>query len=410
MKTWKKIGLVLLFVLVVFSIWFYPKYKMLNLTMHLFDEDQIVTNFRSFDSVWPVSVMKAPDKNFIYPKGSPLSLPNNFQYEGNEFSTQNFLEDSWTTGLLVIQNDSLVYENYYLENTEATRNISWSMAKSVISALMGIAVEEGDIKNIEETVEVYVPELKGSAYEGVRIKDVLQMSTGVKFNEDYADFFSDINRWGRGFAMGNSQDKFAASLERELEPGTVCHYVSINTHVLGMILKRATGKTITEYMQDKLYNPIGMEYDGYWLLDGENMEMVLGGLNLTLRDYAKLGTLFLNEGQFNGKQIIPKKWVEASVIPDGVHVQPGEDVLGYGYQWWIPQSDYGEYMAMGVYGQYIYVNPLTKTVIVKLSANPKYNDKAFVPSNDFAHLEFFRAIALPFQYFGNDEDINSIVE
>jgi hypothetical protein len=394
MKIWKKIGIGLLFVIIIFGIWFYPKYKMLNLTMHLFDEDQIVKNFKSFDSVWPVAVMIAPNKKFVYPKGALLELPKSFQYEGNEFSTQNFLEDSWTTGLLVIQNDSLVNENYYLENTEATRNISWSMAKSVISALMGIAVEEGDIKNIEETVEVYVPELKGSAYEGVRIKDVLQMSTGVKFNEDYADFFSDINRWGRGFAIGNSQDKFAASLERELEPGTVCHYVSINTHVLGMVLKRATGKPITEYMQEKIYNPLGMEYDGYWLLDGENMEMVLGGLNLTLRDYAKLGTLFLNEGQFNGKQIVPKKWVDASVIPDGAHVQPNEDSFGYGYQWWIPLSDSGEYMAMGVYGQYIYVNPSTKTVIVQLSANPNYNDPAFIPSNDFAHLELFRAIAL----------------
>jgi hypothetical protein len=393
MKIWKKIGLGLLFLLLIFSVWFYPKYKMLNLTIHLFDEDQIVTNFRSFNSIWPVAVMKAPENKFIYPQGTPIKLPESFQYEGNELNTQKFLEDSWTTGFLVIQNDSLAYENYFLGNTESTQNISWSMAKSVISALMGIAIEEGDIKSIEENVEVYVPELKGTAYEGVRIKDVLQMSTGVKFNEDYDDFFSDINRWGRGFAMGNSQDAFAASLERELEPGKVCHYVSINTHVLGMILKRASGKTITEYMQEKLYNPLGMEYNGYWLLDGENMEMVLGGLNLTLRDYGKLGSLFLNEGFMNGKQIVPKNWVKASTIPDGLHVQPGEGVLGYGYQWWIPKSNSGEYMAMGVYGQYIYVNPSTKTVIVKLSANPKYNDKSYVPSNDFAHLELFRAIA-----------------
>ena len=395
MKIWKKIGLVLLFLLIIFSIWFYPKYKMINLTMHLFDEDQIVTNFRSFNTLWPAVVdMKAPEKKFVYPKGTPIKLPKNFLYEGDKLNTQKFLEDSWTTGFLVIQNDSLVHEKYFLDNTEDTRNISWSMAKSVISALIGIAVEDGDIKNIEETVEVYAPELKGTAYDGVRIKDVLQMSTGVKFNEDYDDFFSDINRWGRGFAMGDSQDAFAASLERELEPGTVCHYVSINTHVLGMILKRATGKTITKYMQEKLYNPLGMEYDGYWLLDGENMEMVLGGLNLTLRDYAKLGSLFLNEGYMNGKQIVPKKWVRASTTPDGLHVQPGKGVLGYGYQWWIPQSNSGEYMAMGVYGQYIYVNPSTKTVIVKLSANPKYNDKSYVPSNDFAHLELFRSITL----------------
>ncbi|TYA53104.1 serine hydrolase domain-containing protein [Formosa maritima] len=409
MKTWKKIGLVLLFILIVCCIWLYPKYKMVNLTMHLFDEDKIVTNFRSFDSIWPVSVLEAPSNKHIYSEGTPLNLPESFQFEGKDYNIQNFIEDSWTTGLLVIQNDSIVYENYYLGNTESTRNISWSMAKSFISALTGIAIEEGHINSIEEYVEVYVPELKGTAYEGVRIKDVLQMSTGVKFNEDYADFFSDINRWGRGFAMGNSQDKFAATLEREVEPGTVCHYVSINTHVLGMILKRATGKTITEYMQDKLYNPLGMEYDGYWLLDGTNMEMVLGGLNLTLRDYAKAGSLFLHHGFLNGKQIVSEDWVKASTTPDAPHVQPGNE-FGYGYQWWIPKSEQGEYMAMGVYGQYIYINPTTKTVIVKLSANPKYNESSYVPSSDFSTLEFFRAIALPFQENEKDEDLISIVE
>lgn len=410
MKIWKKISLGLLFLLIIFGVWFYPKFKMVNLTMHLFDEDQIVNNFRSFNSIWPIVVMEAPKSKFVYPKGTPIKLPESFQYEGNELNTQKFLEDSWTTGFLVIQNDSLVIENYYLGNTEDTQNISWSMAKSVISALMGIAVEEGDIKNIEDHVEVYVPELKGTAYEGVRIKDVLQMSTGVKFNEDYDDFFSDINRWGRDFAMGNSQDAFAASLERELKPGTVCQYVSINTHVLGMIIKRATGKTITEFMQEKLYTPLGMEYNGYWLLDGENMEMALGGLNLTLRDYAKLGSLFLNEGFMNGKQIVPKNWVKASTIPDGLHVQPGKGFFGYGYQWWIPQSNFGEYMAMGVYGQYIYVNPSTKTVIVKLSANPKYNDPSYMPSNDFANLELFRAIAFQNSASYKKMKINSVVK
>ena len=292
---------------------------------------------------------------------------------------------------MVIQNDSIVFEEYYLGNSESTRNISWSMAKSFISALMGIAVDEGYITNIDQNVEDYVPELMGSSYEGVRIKDVLQMSTGVKFNEDYGDFNSDINRWGRGFAMGSSQDAFAESLEREVEPGTVNHYVSINTHVLGMVLKRATGKTITNYMQEKLYDPLGMEYNGYWLLDGKEMEMVLGGLNLTMRDYAKIGTLFLKNGNMNGRQIVPQVWVKSSITPDAPHIQPGEE-FGYGYQWWIPQSDVGEFMAIGIYNQNIYINPNTNTVIVKLSANPKFNDKSYVPSSNYAALELYRSV------------------
>ena len=336
MKTWKKIALGMLLIIIVAGVWFYPQFKRLNHTIHLFDEDRIVNNFRTFDSIWPVAILKASSDAYKYPRTSTISLPLSFDFHGDSYNTANFLKDSWTTGFLVIQNDTIIFEEYFLGNTESTRTISWSMAKSFISALVGIAVDEGYITDIMQNVEEYVPELKGTAYDGVRIKDVLQMSTGVRFNEDYGDFYSDINQWGRGFALGNSQDAFAASLERETEPGTVRHYVSINTHVLGMLLTRATGKTITEYMQEKLYDPMGMEYDGYWLLDDENMEVALGGLNLTMRDFAKIGSLYINDGYWNGSQIVPEAWVQSSITSDAPHLQKG--VFGYGYQWWIPKA------------------------------------------------------------------------
>ncbi|MFK7905945.1 MAG: serine hydrolase domain-containing protein [Chitinophagales bacterium] len=397
MKTWQKIGLILLLILVIAGAWLYPKYEMLNRTIHLFDEDKIVENFRSVDETWPVGRMKASTQPHTYPKGTAMTLPQSFTFKDTTFNSQQYLKDSWTTGFLVIQNDSIVFEDYYLGNSESTQTISWSMAKSFISALMGIAIEEGHISGIAANVEDYVPKLKGTAYEGVKIKDVLQMSTGVRFNEDYGDFNSDINRWGRGFALGDSQDAFAATLERELEPGTVNHYVSINTHVLGMILTQATGRTITDYMHEKLYEPLGMEYEGYWLLDGYDMEMALGGLNLTLRDFAKIGSLYLKNGAWKGKQIVPNDWTRASVTPDAPHLQPQEGSFGYGYQWWIPKSDVGEFMAIGVYNQNIYVNPTTNTVIVKLSANPHFNDMSYLPSSDHVSIELYRAIAALFE-------------
>jgi len=390
MKSISIIAIVLTIIAIAF--YAYPKYEMVQFTKHLFDEDKIVENFRNFDQVWPVKTLSASEKPYKYPRKKDISLPQSFQYKGKDYTVNQYLEDSWTTGFLVIQDDTIVFEHYYLGNTESTRNISWSMAKSFISAMIGIANEEGQIPDIKATVGSYLPSLVGSAYEDVTIKEVLQMSTGVKFNEDYGDPDSDINKWGRDFALGNSQDAFAATLEKEIEPGTELHYVSINTHVLGMLLTKATGKSITAYMQKKLWDPMGMEYDGYWLADSYDMEMALGGLNATLRDYAKIGSLFLHKGNWNGEQIVPKDWVKASVTPDAPHLMPDDD-FGYGYQWWIPKSTQGEFMALGVYNQNIYINPTTNTIIVKLSANPKFNDNNFIPSRSDSNLELYRAIA-----------------
>ena len=380
--------------LLIGGLWAFPSLQSLYRVVHLFDADRIVENFRSAEQLGAASNMTAPDSSRPYARGSLLELPQAFLLNEQSLNTEQFLADSWTTGLLVIKRDQIVYEDYSLGNSESTRTISWSVAKSFISAMIGIAVDSGSIASIEQPVDDYAPELKGSGYEGVSIKDVLQMSSGIAFNEDYGDFNSDINRWGRGFALGSPQDEFAASLSRGREPGTVNHYVSIDTHVLSMVLSRATGKTVTEYMQEKLYEPLGMEYDGYWITDGDGKEMALGGLNLTLRDFAKLGSLYLHQGALpNGDQVVPADWVAASIVADAPHLQPAKDAFGYGYQWWLPLSDQGEYMAMGVYGQYIYINPASNTLIVKLSANPFYNDISYLPSSDASHLAFFRSIA-----------------
>ena len=376
----------------VLSVWAFPKIKALNTTLTLFDEDKIIENFRSVAEFWPTRSLTQAKVPYVYNYGEPLNVPSSFAYNDQKLGTQQFLKDSWTTGLIVIQNDEIALEDYYLGNSAVTQNISWSMAKSFISALIGIAVNEGHIKSIEQSVDAYATSLGGSGYEGVSIKNVLQMSSGVAFNEDYGDFYSDINRWGRDFSLGNSQDAFAATLKNDIEPGTVNHYVSINTHVLGMVLTQATGRSITDYMQEKLYNPMGMEHDGLWIIDGQGMEMALGGLNLTLRDFAKLGSLYLHDGTFNGQQIVPASWVADSRTMDQPHLLPGND-FGYGYQWWMVGGDSGEFMAMGVYGQYIYINPETNTVIVKNSANPFYNDTSYIPSSDFAHLALFRALS-----------------
>lgn len=384
--------------LIAAGVYIYPKYQRGLVVAKALDQNNIAYTFLHMDEFFPSKEVRKGETPHIFPKADRITLPEDFSYRGRNFDTPAYLDSTGSQGLIVLQNDSLVFEEYYHGQAEDTRHISWSVAKSFISALFGIAIEEGHIKSIEQKVEEYLPELKGSGYEGVRIKDVLQMSTGVKFDEDYADQNSDINRWFKAFALGDSQDKFAATLVNETEPGTENHYVSINTHVLGMIIVKATGKSLTEYLEEKIWKKLGMEYDAYWVADNEDMEMALGGLNVTLRDYAKLGLLFLHEGKWKGEQIVPAEWVKASVTPDAPHLMPdnsptAEPNFGYGYQWWIPNGTEGEFMAIGVFHQLIYINPTTKTVIAKTSANPRFLDVSNIYSDELASVELFRKIA-----------------
>ncbi|MFK7936084.1 MAG: serine hydrolase domain-containing protein [Saprospiraceae bacterium] len=400
MKLWQKILLGILALLIAVGIYYYPKFVRLNHVQHLFDEDRIAHNFIHMGDLITTAPLQKSSQPYRFPRKEVDALPATFTYENTTFNTEEFLDSSQLNALVIIQNDTLIYETYARNNSESTNHISWSVAKSFVSAMFGIAMEEGHIKSIDQTVEEYLPEMKGTGYEGVTIKDVLQMSTGVGFNEDYGDFNSDINRYGRSFAWGSSQDEFARSLKREREPGTFNHYVSINTHILAMILVRTTGKSLAEYTQEKIWTPLGMEFDAYWLTDDYGMEMGLGGLNVAARDYAKMGQVFLHNGKWQGKQIVPAAWVKASVTPDAEYLTPGSSNsahdMGYGYQWWVPAGDQGEFMARGIYNQYIYINPTTQTVIVKLSSNHNFNDMSNPHSSGLVHNALFRSLGAHF--------------
>ena len=299
--------------------------------------------------------------------------------------------------MLILKDGKISYENYWLTGGKNVQWISMSVAKSFISALIGIAIDQGHIKSLEDEVTDYVPQLKNSAYDNVRIKDILQMSSGASWNEDYSDPNSDINRSSKIFAIGGSLDEFSASLKKELKPGSYNRYNSTDTQVLGMLLREATRTSVTKYMQEMLWHPMGAQDSGYWILDSKNMEMAYAGFNATARDYAKLGELYRLGGKINGKQIIPRDWVKASVKPDAPHLMPGDNPLsdfplGYGYQWWVPDLS-GDFSAIGVYNQFIYVSPKSNMVIVKLSANSIYGtSEALSTLSELEAIEFFKAI------------------
>ncbi|MDD4729552.1 MAG: serine hydrolase [Dysgonamonadaceae bacterium] len=361
-------------------------------------QEDIAYSFIHMGEYLPIKTVEKPDQPFLFPRIENRALPADFAHNGSTYNTMQYIDSSYTQGLLVIQNDTIQYESYWRGQKEDIQHISWSMAKSYISALFGIAMEEGFIKSIDQTVDEYLPELKGSGYEGVKIKDVLQMSSGIKFDETYSDPQSDIQQYWSGFVSGESQDEFSSTLINERTPGTYNKYVSMDTHVLGMILVRATGKSLTEYLQEKIWKPIGAEFDAYWIVDGKGMEMALGGLNACLRDFAKIGRLYLNKGNWEGKQIVPEAWFESSISSIEEHLQPASENssdsgIGYGYQWWILDGDEGEFLAMGVFNQYIYVNPTTNTVIVKNSANKNYYDNDNPYASTKTHIELFRKLA-----------------
>jgi CubicO group peptidase (beta-lactamase class C family) len=297
---------------------------------------------------------------------------------------------------MVLHNGNLLYENYWNGNTATSQHIAFSVTKSFVSALIGIAHQDGLIDSIEDPITKYLPDFNGTGYEGVRIKDILQMSSGVKWNEDYADPNSDINRFGRTIAKGSSFRDFAKTLEREKEPGTFHHYVSIDTQILGFLLAEVTGMPLKDYLYEKIWNKIGMEDEAYFIVDNDGVEMALGGLNATLRDFAKFGLLYANKGQWNGENIVPASWVDASHQTDAPHLIPGEHGLssspwGYGLQWWVPGFPDTDYTASGVYNQYIYIDPLKNVVIAKNSSNHRFtSEKEYSKA---AHVAMFRAIA-----------------
>ncbi len=374
-----------------------PQEERLSWASSLFTGVEQYQNFNRVYEFFPTSELIPSNTPLIFEHGPSIELPSHFIFQDNLINVNEYLSRTDVTALLILKDGKITYENYWLTGGKSVKWLSASVAKSFISALIGIAIDQGYINSIDDAVTVYVPQLKDSAYDGVRIKDILQMSSGASWNEDYSDPNSDINRSVRIFALGGSLDEFTASLKNEKKPGTFNRYNSTDTQVLGMLLREATGISVTQYMQKMLWDPIGAEDNAYWLLDSENMEVAYGGFNATARDYAKLGELYRLEGNINGTQIVPSNWIQASITPDAAHLMPGENALsdyplGYGYQWWIP-DDSGDFMAIGVYNQFIYVSPQNNVVAVQLSANNIYGTNEELSTlSEFESISFLKAI------------------
>lgn len=352
-----------------------------------FAEGHRFENFRHVDRFGPTIAISPATKTEVLPR-QPQQIRFQAPYLGRPTNLEDFLAKTSTSAFLLIKDGVVMDERYFHGNDPADLNAAFSVSKSFVSALVGIAIGEGHIGSVDDPVTQYVKELSADTYGGVTIKHLLQMSSGLKFNENYADPESDINKMSY-MVQSMSYVDYLNTLQRAEPPGTVNRYVSVNSQLLGIIVARATGRPLSKYLQEKLWEPMGMEQGARWTVDARGQELGMGGLALSLRDYGRFGLLYLNDGRWHGRQVLPAGWVRQSVVPDAPYLQPKGHAFGYQYQWWVPGNPDGDFMALGIWGQYVYVDPKRDVVIVKLSADPS----TFSDSVNYAQVEYLRALS-----------------
>lgn len=354
--------------------------------------DDAVATFRNIDRLFPTRTIKAGGKVLELPKAEKQLGYVKFKVEDKEYDLYDFMALDNITALLVLKDGKIAYETYQRGNSEQTRWMSMSVAKSITSTLTGIAIKEGKIAGLDAPVVDYVPALKGSAYDGVSVKDVLMMSSGVKWNETYTDPSSDRRALLKAQISQEpgSAMKLMASLPRAAEPGTTNNYSTGETQVLGEIVHGAVKEPLADYLSEKIWKPFGMESDATWWVDSpDGVEIGGSGLSATLRDFGRFGLFFLDDGKIDGKSILPDGWVAEASQP--TKLKNGEK-LDYGYMWWTgwtePSIKDKAFAAIGIQGQNVYINPAKKVVIVTFGAQPKPTGKEPIDP-----LVFFDAVA-----------------
>jgi CubicO group peptidase (beta-lactamase class C family) len=289
-----------------------------------------------------------------------------FTAGGKAYDTASYMAAFNVSGILIIKDGQIRLERYGLGRTDKDRWTSFSVAKSVTSTLVGAAIKDGYIKNLDEPVVKYIPDLKGSAYEGVSVKHLLTMTSGVKWNEDYTDPNSDVAKAGSDPIVNgvNPIVAYMKRLPREAAPGTKFVYKTGETDLAGILVSKATGKTMAQYASEKIWKPYGMEQDAIWMLDAAGHERGGCCMSITLRDYGRLGQMMLD----GGAGVVPASWVAEAGRNEVAGLVDEPKPYGYGYFWWGAKNGFD---ARGIFGQMIHIDPAHHLVIVVNSAWPR---------------------------------------
>lgn len=321
--------------------------------------------FRAMDALpalAKVNIIDAGDSVHPLPVGTPLKI-------GTDVDA--YMKAQRTAGLVIIHDGKIRLEKYGLDFTAQGKWTSFSVAKSFTSTLVGAAIKDGHIKSIDDKVSAYIPDLKGSAYDDVSIKQLLTMTSGVRWNEDYEDKNSDVARFNEHKAEKGVDVtvSYMRKLPREAPAGTKWVYKTGETNLIGVLVSSATGKTLSQYLSEKIWAPYGMEQDGSWLLGATGHEISGCCIQASTRDFARFGEFIRGGAVVEGKPILPADWLAPATSK-----QADIGVLGkgYGYQWWT--YDDGSFAAQGIFGQGIFIDPKRKLVIASNSNWPKATD------------------------------------
>jgi CubicO group peptidase (beta-lactamase class C family) len=333
-----------------------------------------VATFERSDTIYPVKVVSRGGSVRTLPVADMRLHNVLFQTGDKRYDLFDYLAMNRVAGLLILKDGKVVLEDYELGAGPATRWASFSMAKSVTSTLIGAALQDGFIAGLDDPVTRYVPVLRGGVYEGVSIRNVLQMASGVRWNETYTDPNSDC----RKLTDAQMSHKAGASLaymkylSRAAPAGSVWNYNSGETNIAGAVVEGATHMSLSAYLSRKLWSPLGMENDAFWWTESQGGTGIGGaGLSATLRDYGRFGLFVLSDGMIDGRRTVPKGWFQEA----GAAHRIGGKPVDYGYLWWPVSAgesiNAGAFEARGIFGQHLYINPSERLVIVVLSARPK---------------------------------------
>jgi len=352
-----------------------------NARRHWLDGDVNVLTFHNVEELFPTSRVEASGKPWVLPRAE-AKLDFSYEYDGKAHRADEVLERTFTNALIVVKHGKIVFETYRNLTDDKSHFISFSMAKSITSMLIGVALARGAIHSLDDQITAYVPELKNSAYDGVKLRDALQMRSGANYHEVYASRYPDLlsTAFEDSFVEQRARfADFARVMTRAYPPGEHFSYSTFESCVLGWVLERATHQSLTRFMTEQLWKPAGMESYGAWMLDGPSgvgREFAGGGFNAVARDYVRLGLMMLRGGRAGNRELVPQAWVEESTQPQERPVaDPTEPAFAYHHQWWLVVGSQA-FMARGLQGQSIFVDPQTDTVIVKLSYFPPGNAAA----------------------------------